>query len=208
MAPEIDLDKLHDMLHPARIGLSHTVWCVLDAAMDEQIFPLVRDSGLDYQCLYSGHLPRELKWVAPYLVELPRDNETARNLIRRSWGKSWGIFLWVTDYTNLRPHLRKFLRVQDESKQSLLFRYYDPRVLREFLPTCDAEQLKLFFGPIDRFWVEGNQPSIARSFGFRSGELIEWDGEVSSGHGQVASSWPHPSESMAVEGLQQTGETT
>jgi hypothetical protein len=51
------------------------------------------------------------------------------------------------------------LLVERERDGKLLyFRFYDPRVLRRFLPTCDAEQLRQLFGPIDAFVMEGDDP--------------------------------------------------
>jgi len=51
-------------------------------------------------------------------------------------------------------HLRKILIVTGEDGNEMFFRYYDPRVLRVFLPTCELLQLKEFFGPIDAFIAE------------------------------------------------------
>lgn len=39
----------------------------------------------------------------------------------------------------------------------MLFRYYDPRVLRVFLPTCNKEELTNFFGPIQAFVLEDTE---------------------------------------------------
>jgi hypothetical protein len=50
--------------------------------------------------------------------------------------------------------LRRFLIVKTENGQRLLFRFYDLRVLRTFLPTCDSGQRKEFFGPIQSFVAE------------------------------------------------------
>ena len=36
----------------------------------------------------------------------------------------------------------------------MYFRFYDPRVLRIYLPTCTLEESRVFFGPIDGFLVE------------------------------------------------------
>jgi hypothetical protein len=49
--------------------------------------------------------------------------------------------------------------VQTADRRKLLFRYYDPRVLRVFLPTCDPAQLWQIFGPIQRFDMEGADSS-------------------------------------------------
>ena len=33
----------------------------------------------------------------------------------------------------------------------MLFRFYDPRVLRDFLPQCSPEEVTNFFGPVTQF---------------------------------------------------------
>ena len=55
----------------------------------------------------------------------------------------------------VRRHLRRFLLVRDEAGNELFFRYYDPRVLRVYLPTCNSRELAIFFGPVARFCLEG-----------------------------------------------------
>lgn len=57
----------------------------------------------------------------------------------------------------LRRHFRRFLRVTDEQGQPLMFRYYDPRVLRVYLPTCTAEELALVFGPVSAYLIEDGE---------------------------------------------------
>ena len=60
----------------------------------------------------------------------------------------------------MRAHLRSLLMVEYETTaQILYFRYYDPRVLRIYLPSCDEADLKTLFGAgakpiVSRFWVE------------------------------------------------------
>jgi hypothetical protein len=44
--------------------------------------------------------------------------------------------------------------VRTDAGERLLFRFYDPRVLGEFLPTCEAAQLREMFGPVQRFMLE------------------------------------------------------
>ena len=50
--------------------------------------------------------------------------------------------------------MRRLLQFRTENHKRLFFRYYDPRVLRPFLPTCQPAQLAEVFGPIQRFDVE------------------------------------------------------
>jgi len=132
-----------------------SVWAILDCARDERIYPALRTSQLDYLCLYSGRLHPDVEAAAPHLIELSPTYRFTPKLIEMGWGQSWGVFLRTEDGPNLRGHLRKFLRVQEDSGRSLIFRYYDPRVLRTFLPTCQPDQLSTFFGPIQNYLVEG-----------------------------------------------------
>jgi len=36
----------------------------------------------------------------------------------------------------------------------MIFRWYDPRVLRVYLPTCTASELRTVFGPVERYLVD------------------------------------------------------
>jgi hypothetical protein len=127
---------------------------VLDLARDRRIHAALLESRLEFLCLYSGRLPRELEQAAPHLVELLPGHRLLDRLLDEGWGQSWGVFVKLNDPTQLRRHLRKFLKVQDETGRRLLFRWYDPRVLRAYLPTCTSSELREFFGPISAFHVE------------------------------------------------------
>lgn len=140
-----------------RLGAEATaVYAILDAASDEDVLPWVRGAGAPFACLYDGWQAQELLDVAPYLVSL--DDPTARgDLVARAWGRCWGVFLSSgAELRELRRHLRRFLRVRVEGSGRMLFRYYDPRVLRAFLPTCTLEEANTFFGPVDAWWSEGH----------------------------------------------------
>jgi hypothetical protein len=163
-------DALAKALWPARALSTSGAWAILDGARDDRIFPLVRDSGLNQSCLYSGNLPRELRFAAPYLVELDPSNPATGHLLDLAWGDSWGVFLKVDDGSRLRHHLKGFLRVRTEGGKKLVFRFYDPRVLRAYLPTCTLSELRAFFGPIRSFVAEAESPETLIEFscdGFR-----------------------------------------
>jgi hypothetical protein len=53
----------------------------------------------------------------------------------------------------------------------MMFRYYDPRVLRRFLPTCNGGQLKALFGKIDSFFVESETGNELTRFHVEAGML-------------------------------------
>jgi hypothetical protein len=140
------------------------VYALLDAARDESIYPKIVNSDLESTCLYQGEKARELAWVAPYLVLLRRDDPFTQWVVENGWGKSWGVFAGSSATLNeLKRHFRTFLMVYDEEGNSLYFRYYDPRVFRVYLPTCNAEELGNVFGPIEYFLLEQeDQGSVSR----------------------------------------------
>jgi hypothetical protein len=65
------------------------------------------------------------------------------------------------------------LVVRDSSGNRLVFRYYDPRVLRVYLPTCVTAELRTVFGPIEGFWTESESPEKMLEFRFRDRGLEE-----------------------------------
>ena len=164
--------QLTDVLWPTGLPGDLGVWAILDGARDKAIFPAVQRAALQKSCLYAGKLPRELEAVAPYLVRLEKGNEFTNLILDKGWGESWGVFLRSrSDLKKLRHHLRGFLRVRDESGRRLIFRYYDPRVLRVYLPTCLPDELNTFFGPIDYFVMEADIRTTALEFGFNGQQL-------------------------------------
>ena len=153
MTPELRAQIL-EALWPQGAKSKLSVWGIMDCARDPKVYLALLDSKLEFRCLYSGRLPRELEMVAPHLVELSPTNRLIRRWLDEGWGQSWGVMLKIDEAANLRHHLRKFLKVRDEQGRSLLFRYYDARVLRAYLPTCLQDELKTVFGPITKYIVE------------------------------------------------------
>ncbi|AKT42615.1 DUF4123 domain-containing protein [Chondromyces crocatus] len=136
------------------------LYAVLDAARDERILVLLRESVERHRSLYEGAPGEPLEDVAPYLVgPLAPDARLLERLVEEGWGKRWGWFCTTPRaFTELRRHLRRFLMVElDESGQRLYFRFYDPRVMRRFLPTCTPRQEEELFGDILAIFVEGER---------------------------------------------------
>jgi hypothetical protein len=154
-------------------GERRDIWMIVDAARDRTIFRMLLECHLEYSCLCSGTLPPALEIAAPYLVQLEYQDSDTRRLLERAWGNSWGIFLKCDlRLDNVRRHLRQFLVVRDPQGSRLVFRYYDPRVLRVYLPTCFEGELRSVFGPIEFFWTEGQVPEDMLEFRFHGGNLL------------------------------------
>lgn len=151
------------------------LYALLDAARDGAILSLLRASGCDFISLYGGAFAATMSDYAPYLVSVPGDSLFLQVLVDLSWGESWGIFLTAdVGLSALRRHLRRFLSVKLPDGRQVLFRFYDPRVLRTFLSTCTGEELQRFFGPIAAFYLESGTGDAVLSYGITaatSGEV-------------------------------------
>jgi Domain of unknown function (DUF4123) len=142
------------------------LFAVLDATRDPlRILGLLRGSGEEYQTLYEGTQAQLLEAFAPYLVRLTENSKLLENVIASGWGKNWGIFaVSGADFQAVRKHFRTFLMVHGPDGKRLYFRYYDPRVLRVYLPTCDAAETKFIFGPLAPYLCEDEAPDILLIF--------------------------------------------
>jgi len=126
------------------------------------------------ECLYRGELESELAEVAPYLVELPRSGPFLDGL-RSGWGQHWGVYLLVPealDFAALRRHLRRLNLVHGAHDEPMLFRWYDPRVLRLLAPLMDGTQLEWLFGPVHSFVLEGDAPGVGLELTRVDGALL------------------------------------
>jgi hypothetical protein len=172
------VDRLLASIFPpaqADAGPPPSVYAVLDGARDERIARAVYDSRLEYECLFTGEISHDLSLAAPYLVQLDAGAAFTRWLLAEGWRKSFGIFAWTrADIETMRRHCRRLLQIKDEDGRRLFFRYYDPRVLRVFLPTCTVAELREVFGPVERLVAEGAEGQlIAYESGGRPLRTIE-----------------------------------
>ncbi len=143
------------------------VYAVLDGASIENLLQMFFKFEPEQLCLYQGDLEPDMAEVAPYLVRLERDSAFTDWLFEQGWGNHYGIFaVTFSDLKQTRQHFRKFLTVYDIKGKPLLFRYYDPRVLRIYLPTCTPEELEKLFGSLEFFFLEDEDPKIALKFKF------------------------------------------
>jgi hypothetical protein len=140
-------------------------YAVLDGASIPNLLDKLYDLSPVFCCLFRGELAPDMAEVAPYLVQLERGSEFTNWLIGKGWGNHWGIFaLSDADFRTMRRHFRTFLIVYDDTGRPMRFRYYDPRVLRLYLPTCNAEELTTVFGAVASFMLESEEANQAMQF--------------------------------------------
>jgi hypothetical protein len=154
----------------------HSVYVVMDgASIPTLLRKLYDDNPPEFDCLFAGELEPDIAEVAPYIAKLEPDSDFT-DWMMSGWGEHWGIYVVVPDELDLatvRRHLRKLNMVYGPDNQPLYFRWYDPRVLRIVLPTCDTEQLQEIFGSVLRFITEGETPEQGIVFSLVNGELVQ-----------------------------------
>lgn len=141
------------------------LYALLDAAREPSVLKVIFESKEEYQSLYEGAQGAQLTHFAPYLVRIPDKSPLLEKLVQQAWAKSWGVFLTCDQpLKDLRTHFRKLLMVKLPDGKQVAFRYYDPRVLRIFLPACNVDEIAQFFGPVKQFLMEAEDPKLALRF--------------------------------------------
>ncbi|MFT4929696.1 MAG: hypothetical protein ACI8WB_005831 [Phenylobacterium sp.] len=142
----IDDDKVEQIKRQLLSRTEHNVYAVIDGAQCPELrFKLynLQQEGylIENCCLWSGKLEPDLEEVAPYLVKLQQGCPFTDWLIREGWDNHWNIFVESElEFKAFRKQIRKLLLVKSPEGDTLVFRFYDPRVMAIFTPTCDGEQ--------------------------------------------------------------------
>jgi hypothetical protein len=160
--PKPSIEALRELLFAAE---DQSVYAVLDGASVPDLLGKLHAAKEEWASLYRGELEPDLAEVAPYLVKLRPKSPLTDWILAEGWGNHWGIFaVTPVGLEALRRHFRKFLRVRDHADEILYFRYYDPRVLRVYLPTCRRNEIKIVYGPVQQYIAEDARPDRALVF--------------------------------------------
>jgi hypothetical protein len=152
---------LWETLFPKDGDPTLATYTILDGAACEDLLPMLEEHAPDHCCLYAGDLDDDVEEVAPYLVRLESDNPFTIWLLESIGNKPWGIFCKApSTLRELRKHFRNFLIVKGPDGNNLYFRFYDPRVLSNFIPTCDQEQISEIFGPVVTYTARAEEGPV------------------------------------------------
>jgi hypothetical protein len=144
---------------------SLNVYAVLDGAAVPGLRTRITRSGALSACLNRGELPHEVAAASPWLVQLDRDTPITEWLLRQGWGQGWGVLIMSpSDIATMRRHLRTIMIVALPDGRLVNFRWYDPRILRAYLPTCTPDEAAAVFGPAVQYLVEGEVPELLLQF--------------------------------------------
>ncbi|HEY0301158.1 MAG TPA: DUF4123 domain-containing protein [Rhizomicrobium sp.] len=156
-----------------------TLYGILDLARAPELYEHVaRLEPGAAACLFEGRLAPQLKRVSPHLVELAAGDPMAAAWRGAGWGRSWGILLQSREgLAFVRRRLRHFTQARlPDGQGPVLFRFWDPRVFRVYLPLVETADLAAWFQGIDAFLCESEDGRQALRFALRGGALaVETD---------------------------------
>jgi len=137
-------------------------YVIIDACQDYELVGLLRNKfHKSPKSLFEGEAAGGMAEVAPYVIPVELSGEFL-DLWAARWGGNTGVlFSSAAELETLHKHLRKIFIVEDDSGQEFFFRYYDPRVLRAYLPTCTGDEIRQFCGPVTSWCVEGEDTAAA-----------------------------------------------
>jgi hypothetical protein len=139
------------------------LYAVVDGAQAFDLVCEARQLSCPVYTLFVGPMATAMAHVGPCLVPLARPRPFCRRWVARL-GQHTGVLLSSrVRFETLYQHLRQLFVVTDEEGQEYFFRYYDPRVLRAFLPTCTPAELAEFFGPVDAVLFEDHSAHLRRA---------------------------------------------
>jgi hypothetical protein len=148
------------------------VFVILDGASVPNLPMRLYEMRPPHYCLFRGELTPDMAEVAPYVIDLLPGRPFTEWVLTESFGKHWGVFAHCRhSIKEMRRHCRALVTVYNEQGNPMIFRFYDPRVLQKFLPTCTGDELKTFFGNVETFFAEDEKGEKILSFRVENSEL-------------------------------------
>lgn len=132
------------------------LYMLVDAAIDDAIYPALEASERLYSCLYDANsIPDVVRAVAPYIIRVEPLDTFVQWCLEVGMTKHACVVFAAEGLAmpDLRFHFKKFSKVCSPKGKPLLFRYYDPRVMYTFLNHASVEESTAFFKAISAFWV-------------------------------------------------------
>jgi hypothetical protein len=151
-----------------------TLYGILDLACAPELFEHVaRLEPAGAACLFEGRLDSSVARASPHLVELAPSDPLTITWQNKGWGQSWGILIASREPLGfVRRRLRHFTQARLPGGEGpVLFRFWDPRVFRVYLPLVEPAQLPPWFKGIDRYICETEDGGASLHYTFDGNAL-------------------------------------
>ncbi len=148
-------------------------YAVVDTAQDRALLGLVKQCA-QHICLISGELDPVLAAALPWVVLLDASSPLATEWRSRGEGHNWGIMMQSPmPLEHVKLLFKKFLNAILPDGNTVLFRFYDPRVFRTCLRAATPPEQADWFRGIARYSVESEQPGRYHDFTLQNGQLYD-----------------------------------
>lgn len=147
---------------------STKTYAIIDAARIKKLTnELIALTSLNYENLFMLYEQEALEEVAPYLIELKKDDEFTTWVYENVYGKQGAIFIHSTEnIEELSEHVRSYItstiKMPNPKNETELIeteaymRLYDPRVFPLFNKQVKQKQ-EQFYSPLESVYVENPQ---------------------------------------------------
>jgi hypothetical protein len=136
-------------------------YAIIDAAKEGSIPYFLEGMKANFGPLLQGDEAKRLAQVAPYLVGLKKGSDVSDWYLEKLYGNSIGFVLktnWSIEGL-IQFWARKVKTRIPSTEEKGFFRYYDPNVLRVYLPILEEDNdLIEFMGPTNSILVEAQNP--------------------------------------------------
>jgi len=147
--------------------LSTKTYVIVGAARIKQLTnELIALTSLNYQNLFMPYEQEALEGVAPYLIELKKEDDFTKWVYENVYGKQGAIFIHSSQQIDelsehLRPHITTTTKIPNpKNKRELIeveayMRLYDPRVFPDFYYSLEnrasffREEMKVLLEDMD-----------------------------------------------------------
>ncbi len=135
------------------------LFALVDACGNKDVPGHAADLKEDGFCLYEELAEDYYNTEAPHLVR-PKDEMWEHIVGLTRSDDAWGFFLETSDRvatSHLVQHWRNWVNVYPpKGNRTVLFRFYDPRLLETFLSTMTPEMAQAFCGDLGAFHIAPN----------------------------------------------------
>ena len=136
-------------LHKVMRTSSGALYGIVDTAIDDRLYDILQAEPdlSEVTCLYDGAPAIRYARYAPYLLKLHDGSPLLQRWLHEGWTQHWGIFLSSEARSKeLKRHLKKFMQATDHQNRAVCVRFYDPRVLPNWLQGLHPGHLADWFG--------------------------------------------------------------
>lgn len=168
---------LRERILSLRESVGHSLYALMDVARDPFLLPAIMEGfGADHQCLFRGQAKEVHGDNTAWIVRIEHHQGLLDWLLDEGWGRRVVSFVVSPlPISRMTSHLRKFTKVKDSAGTEHFFRFYDPKVMRQYLPVFGPREHEMFFREVSCCAIEDTRKSATLLIGRSSGSNVAWE---------------------------------